>query len=161
MKMNILITALLSLLLVACSSTETILVGGKKTEVPDWVLAPDKSSERAGIFYGVGSSKIDDVDMARYTADQLATRNLIKGIDQRQKNRSTHSTVAQGDSGGREDAVTTKFESQGIIQGVRIVKRYVTKDGTWYSKAMLDLNRPDANFESELKKPQQKTTLAQ
>ena len=151
MKARILITSLLCLLFTACSSTQTIMVGGKNIDVPEWVLSTDKSSERSGVFYGVGSSKIDDVDMARYTADQLATRDLIKAIDERQKNSSKHSAAAQGGSSSREDTITTQFESRGIIQGVRIIKRHVTKDGTWYSQAMLDLNRPDANYESELK----------
>jgi len=161
MKKKIIAVSLITLSVVGCSGTETIHVGGKEKEVPAWVLDPDNAAEQAGITFGVGSAKVDDIDIARYQADQSATRDLIKKLEQRQKNQSTEKTSASNEAGAREIEIVTKFESAGIIQGVRIVKRFVTEDGTWYSQAMLDVNRSDANYESELKREDTKILQAQ
>ena len=161
MRPHFYITAVLILFLTACSSTETIKVGGKEKEVPKWVLDPDDESEQAGITYGVGSAKVDDIDIARYQADQSAIRDLIKKLEQRQKNQSTEKTSAKNGVGRREIEIVTRFESEGIVQGIRIIKRFITEDGTWYSQAILDLNRSDANYESELRKEKEITIQAQ
>jgi len=151
MRRYLILSTTLSLLLVGCSGTETILVGGKKTDVPAWVLEPDNTPGRSGVYYGVGSAKVDNIDVSRYNADQFATRDLIKKLEQRIHNRSTHKTSEKNGVDQPENEILTTYYSEGIIQGVRIVKRFITPDGTWYSKAMLNINRPDSNFESELK----------
>lgn len=139
--------------LVACSSTQTIKVGGQDKVVPKWVLNADDVDEPAGVTYGVGSARVDNVDIARYQADQSAIRHLLIKLDQRHHDKGTEKLSAQDGIGHRELTVISEFESKGITQGIRIVKRHVTDDGTWYSLAMLNVNLPDAGYESELKAP--------
>jgi len=152
--MPLITAAMLIILLSGCSSTETILVGGKKIEIPEWVRDPDAMSGKEGIYYGVGSAKVDIIDIARYQADQLAIRDLIKGIDQRDKIDGEIIDSTGAGSANRNSDDKTHYESRGIIQGVRIVKRFVAKDGTWYSMAMLDTNQADSSYKSELNTPE-------
>ena len=146
MKITTAIGLLAGLVLSGCAGGGSGPGGG----LPQWALDGQREASKPGVYYGVGLSRLEDPVLARNQADRSATAKIVSQLAERQRNRSRTYAESTGKRTHRMVKEGQRTRADSLVQGVRIIKRHVGGDGTWYALAKLDLNRADASHRSLL-----------
>lgn len=113
----------------------------RASSAPAWVARGSQSTVQgdARVFYGVGSaSNIKNPALLRVTADDRARAEIARVITSFSSS-LMHDTMDSSGQQNVDQAINTVAKSS--LQGVQIVDRYVSADGTVYALAALDLEK--------------------
>lgn len=101
----------------------TICSKAAPMDIPDWYLNPNPTDD---VLWATGSAKMPDLNMAMVTAEARARESLAYTLSTTVKN--------------TEDGIT--ISSNVEINGARVIRRVVGKDGTVY--VLVALSKDDA-----------------
>lgn len=126
------------LVFTSCTSTETDIKEVNKDGSPVWVSEVPQSKK---YVYGVGSSKLSNVQNSRDSADLKARTDLARKLQATINEATSVYSIAADDETSNVFETLTIQTVELTLRGVKIEARYTSSDGTVWSLVSLEAKK--------------------